>query len=305
VGAIVFALVSTGAFGDSDKAPAVVDNGTATPAVIVGTNPPTVAVSPTSAPPGSAVPAGTCQTFSPTNGSRQSVVFLDPGHGGVDPGASGTTTSGETIYEKDLTLAVGLDLRDLLVKDGYTVVMSRTEDTTVFMPTEGDMNGGALSADGERKDLEARDRCANSVQAQVLVAIHFNAFNDPSVGGVETFYDDARPFSPQNLRLADLIQKEITDELATAGWDVPDRGVATDSSDDATTLTEEGMQYGHFFELGPAQPGYQDNPSRMPGALVESLFITNAFEADIAARSLGQQAIAQGLSLAIEQFLGG
>jgi N-acetylmuramoyl-L-alanine amidase len=124
----------------------------------------------------------------------------------VDPGAAGTTTSGETIYEKDLTLAVGLDLRDLLVKDGYTVVMSRTEDTTVFIPTEGDMNGEVLTADGERKDLEARVRCANSVQAQVLVSIHFNAFDDPSVGGVETFYDDARPFSPQNLRLADLIQ---------------------------------------------------------------------------------------------------
>jgi hypothetical protein len=81
--------------------------------------------------------------------------------------------------------------------------------------------------------------------------------------------------------------------------------VATDSSDDAATLTEQGAQYGHFFELGPAQPGYQDNPSLMPAALVEPLFITDGFEADIATRSSGQQAIARGLSLAIEQFLGG
>jgi N-acetylmuramoyl-L-alanine amidase len=58
----------------------------------------------------------------------QRTVVLDPGHGGADPGA----ISPAGIFEKDLTLAVGLELRRRLLATGrYRVVMTRETDDFV------------------------------------------------------------------------------------------------------------------------------------------------------------------------------
>jgi N-acetylmuramoyl-L-alanine amidase len=71
---------------------------------------------------------GTCMAYDPTRGDRHQTVFVDPGHGGADSGTSGVTSTGRTVYEKDLTLATGLDLVPLLREQGYRVVMSRIDD---------------------------------------------------------------------------------------------------------------------------------------------------------------------------------
>ncbi|MCL2418418.1 MAG: hypothetical protein FWD04_03940, partial [Conexibacteraceae bacterium] len=42
---------------------------------------------------------GSCIAYAPTTGDRHLTVFLDAGHGGLDPGSVGTTESGRTIYE--------------------------------------------------------------------------------------------------------------------------------------------------------------------------------------------------------------
>ena len=52
--------------------------------------------------------AGACMAFSPTSGNRHRRVFIDAGHGGIDPGAVGTTESGQTVHEADETLPVAL-----------------------------------------------------------------------------------------------------------------------------------------------------------------------------------------------------
>ena len=60
--------------------------------------------------------------------------------------------------------------------------------------------------------------------------------------------------------------------------------------------------YGHLLLLGPADPGWFDTPSQMPGALIEPLFITDPFEGSIADSASGQQVIAGGLAQAVEQY---
>ena len=62
--------------------------------------------------------AGSCRLFAPTSGNRHQTVFLDAGHGGVDPGATGKTEAGRTVYEDDLALRVELDTLALLRSDG-------------------------------------------------------------------------------------------------------------------------------------------------------------------------------------------
>jgi N-acetylmuramoyl-L-alanine amidase len=82
-------------------------------------------------------------------------VFLDAGHGGVDPGAVGTTQVGRTIHEADQTLRVELDAMSLLRRQGFTVVVSRTGNTSVARLGRGDIANGTLTAQGAYDDVEA------------------------------------------------------------------------------------------------------------------------------------------------------
>ena len=88
--------------------------------------------------------AGSCILFAPTDGDRHRTVFLDAGHGGTDPGASGETEAGQTIYEARLTLPVELDAAALLRSEGFTVVVSRTCDSLVGRLGPQDFTGGLL-----------------------------------------------------------------------------------------------------------------------------------------------------------------
>ena len=110
------------------------------------------------------------------------------------------------MLEKDAALAVATQLSTLLRADGYRVVMSRTQDSTMLKLSATDSVLGALTGSAEHRDLAARAACANAAGASALLSIHFNAFGDPSVGGTESFYDAARSFSSENRRLATALQ---------------------------------------------------------------------------------------------------
>jgi N-acetylmuramoyl-L-alanine amidase len=236
-------------------------------------------------------------SFAPTHGRLNKTVFVDAGHGGLDPGVVGTSIGGRTVQEKDSTLAVATRLMVLLRNDGYVVVMARTQDTTVIKLAATDSNYGAITSSGVHRDLAARAACANATGADVLVSIHFDGFSDPTVGGTETFYDAARPFAAANRKLATSLQAALVARLGA-----PDRGVWTDDQLAAPTLTISGKAYGHLIELGPPSAGWVDNPSQMPGALVEPLFVTNPSEARIASDPTGQDKIAQALEAGIQKF---
>lgn len=238
---------------------------------------------------------GACMSF----GHGSKTVFIDAGHGGLDPGVVGDA-GGQQVLEKDVTLAVGTRLEGLLKADGYRVVLSRTKDTSVAKLSAGDSVTGSLTASGEHRDLVARVACANAANASVLLSIHFDAFDDPSVGGTETLYDGVRPFATENKRLATDLQSALVSALGTS-----DRGIWPDDQIGAPVLTATGSLYGHLVLLGPGEPGYVDNPSQMPGALVEPLFLTDPQEAHVASSAAGQQRIAVALKVGLEKYLAG
>jgi N-acetylmuramoyl-L-alanine amidase len=247
--------------------------------------------------------SGACLALPPTSGDRHRSVFLDAGHGGPDPGASGTTTAGRHVEEKVVTLSVALDTAAQLRAEGYRVVLDRTADTSVARLTSADHTGAALSTTGSHADLLARVRCADLSTAAALVSIHFNAFGDRAVRGATTLFDASRPFSAANRRLATLLQRNILAASAGAGRQVPDRGIAEDTTGGGGLITARGNAYGHLVLLGPAQTGYVDHPSTMPGALVEPLFLTSPADADLATTPADQRAIATGITHAVQQFL--
>jgi N-acetylmuramoyl-L-alanine amidase len=236
-------------------------------------------------------------SLAPTRAGSGQTVFLDPGHGGLDPGVVGGAAA-HPVLEKDATLAVASRLSDLLRAAGYRVVMARTQDTTVIKLSGSDSVYGSLTASAEHRDLAARAACANAAGAAALLSIHFDAFGDPSVGGTETFYDAARTFAPASRLLATDVQTALVAALGTA-----DRGVWTDDQLAAPTLTSSGSTYNHLIELGPTSAGWVDEPSQMAGALVEPLFLTNPTEARVASDPSGQQVIAAALEAGLVKFL--
>ena len=123
----------------------------------------------------SAFSPGACVAYPPTSGDRHLTVFLDAGHGGLDPGAVGTTSSGRTIDEATETLPVELDTADLLRARGFRVVVSRTTDSSVVKLTPADLSDGVLSLQGAHDDVAARDQCANLAGADILVGIYFDS----------------------------------------------------------------------------------------------------------------------------------
>jgi N-acetylmuramoyl-L-alanine amidase len=253
--------------------------------------------------------AGACEMYGPTHGNRHVVVFLDAGHGGIDPGGTGTTASGQQVSESTLTLPVELDTMALLRADGFSVVVSRTADTTVLRLQPDDVASGALTLLGSHDDVVARDVCANDARAAALIGIYFDAGASPDEAGSLTAYDQDRPFAAENARLARLVQTDVLASMNAQGWGIPDDGAVPDTSLGSVApnasnsgLAAEALSYDHLLLLGPAQPGYFDTPSEMPGALIEPLYLTDPFEGSIAASATGQQTIARGLATAVEQY---
>ncbi len=250
--------------------------------------------------------AGACVAFSPTKGDRHRTVFIDAGHGGIDPGAVGTTPTGRQVHEADQTLPVALEAATLLRADGYRVVLSRVRATTVIKPGPGDLTstGELLTLQGEHDDVAARDACANLAGATILLGIYFDAGTSTTNAGSITAYDADRTFSAESEKLADLLQNDVLVKLNAQGWQIPNDGVVTDATLGGPPPTTTAASYHHLLLLGPAAPGWAPDPSQMPGALIEPLFLTDPFEASIAASHGGQQAIAQGMAQAAEEYLG-
>lgn len=105
-------------------------------------------------------------TTSLTAQSRSFTVVIDPGHGGRDPGALGSTSK-----EKDIVLSVGLKLGKLIEDNHPDVKVIYTRDKDVFVP------------------LNQRATIANKAHADLFISLHCNALDrrKTSPQGVETF----------------------------------------------------------------------------------------------------------------------
>jgi N-acetylmuramoyl-L-alanine amidase len=235
-----------------------------------------------------------CRAFDASGRWNGSTIFLNAGHGGSDPGAvprHGATTQTEKI----LTHAIVQEALPLVRDAGFRVVLSRTSDSSVARRRPGDLRGGALTVEGLRRELMARVDCANAARADVLVSVHLNSHYGPSANGAETIYNPNREFSARSRTLALRLHGAIVSSMRDAGWQIRDRGVAIDDSAGGEAITREAAAYDQLLELGPAAPPWFTSPSRMPGAVIEPLFLTNPDEARHVTTVAGRTAIARGI----------
>ena len=133
--------------------------------------------------------------------AREHCIVIDPGHGGVDGGATSCTGRLESSYN----LEISLRLRDLLNFMGYDVEMIRITDESVY-------EEGETIAQKKLSDLKHRVRIANQAPGGILVSIHQNQFSDPGLSGAQVFYADTAGSDV----LAERIQKSLAASLKPA-----------------------------------------------------------------------------------------
>lgn len=127
---------------------------------------------------------------------RSTVVVIDAGHGGRDPGASGLSG----LTEEEVNLEIALKLRRLIEQGGGTAIMIREDDSGLY--TEG----GNGKETRKSEDLRNRHALINSCGADILISIHMNSFPEPQYYGAQTFYlrNDEK-----SRKLAESIQSEV------------------------------------------------------------------------------------------------
>ncbi len=108
-----------------------------------------------------------------TNAGRICIV-IDAGHGGLDAG----TSAADGTAEKDINLAIALNLYDFLKVCGIECKLIRDSDTEFYPNGE----------DRSRSDLYNRLDYVNSIDNAVLVSIHQNHFTNASEWGMQVWY---------------------------------------------------------------------------------------------------------------------
>jgi N-acetylmuramoyl-L-alanine amidase len=139
---------------------------------------------------------------------RQKIIVIDPGHGGNQAGAR-FREGNRIVYEKDITLAIGLKVAERLAKLGASVIMTRAEDASI--------------------GLYERTAMANQAGAHFFISIHCDSNPRPnSASGTTIYYhrDDA-----DSRALGQAILNEI---VKVSG--LPSKGVRSD-----TMLYQSGL----------------------------------------------------------------
>ena len=131
-------------------------------------------------------------------------VVLDAGHGGIDGGSVGKTTS---VTEASLNLDYAKCLQNKLVSFGFNVVMTRSTESGLYNP---------LASNKKRDDMKKRKAIIENANADFVISIHMNSYR-PDSCGAQVFYGKNDEVSKS---LASNIQKHFVDNLPNAKKEV-------------------------------------------------------------------------------------
>ncbi|NLX69822.1 MAG: N-acetylmuramoyl-L-alanine amidase CwlD [Clostridiales bacterium] len=123
---------------------------------------------------------------------KEKIIVIDAGHGGFDPGA----VSDSGTREDEINLKIANKLRRHLKDQGAKVVMTRKTD-------------GALGKN-KREDMKKRVEIIKNSNADIVISIHLNKFQQSKYYGAQTFYMAG---SQEGQKLAQCIQTKLIDIL--------------------------------------------------------------------------------------------
>jgi N-acetylmuramoyl-L-alanine amidase len=255
----------------------------------LGASAPTTASAPRAPPSAGAARSG---------GRRVFRVVVDAGHGGRQTGMVGSLGPGRPVREKDITLAVSLEVERLLRQRGAEVIMIRRTDVDI--------------------DYRERGRIANDARGDLFISIHVNAANPrwpsaSSARGFETYFLAAAR-SEDERRIAEIenaaagfdpgAEYEADDPLGFLMRDMAQNAYLRESRDLAHTIQQ------HLAKTHPGpNRGVKQAPfavlvrAFMPSVLVEIGFGSNLAEARYMASDVGRRQIATAIADATLEYL--
>jgi N-acetylmuramoyl-L-alanine amidase len=220
------------------------------------------------------------------------VIMIDPGHGGIDPGAN---ASSGNVYEKDLVLSFAQRLKKKLEESGrYKVLMTRDQDVFVSL---GD-----------------RVRAARAAQADLFISVHADSISGgQDVRGLTVYTGSERASDADSARLADRENKADAVAGVESG-DMPD-----DVSDILMELTlRETRGFSHGFAsrlVGEfdSVARLNKNPHRqarfqvlrahdIPSVLVELGYLSSQKDLDLLMSEEWRAKMVSAMTVAVDRF---
>jgi N-acetylmuramoyl-L-alanine amidase len=222
---------------------------------------------------------------------RKRIIVIDPGHGGIDPGAIGAGG----VYEKDIVLRMGLELRRQLEATGrYQVVMTRDAD----------------------RILRLRDRLqtAHESGGQLFISLHADSLvSAPDVRGASVYTLSEQASNTEAARLAskenraDILagidlsnQEDIVTEILI---DLAQRDANNKSIEVANLMVDELRDVTKMARQGRSQAGFVVLKSPdMPSVLIELGYLSNRNDEEELRSSAHLSGLAQALVKGIDRY---
>ena len=222
--------------------------------------------------------------------NRKRIIVLDPGHGGKDPGAIGAYNK---TYEKNITLAMGKELKQILQNKGYVVYLTREND--IFIP------------------LRQRIKIAQNYKADLFMSIHADSARNRSATGLsiytlsDTASDQEAAALAERENKADIIggidlggnTKEVNDILIS----LSQNDTRNKSSKYATYLVQEMAKSVKLVKNTHRFAGFAVlKAPDIPAALLEMGYLSNRTEEANLRTPAYRRKLADAVARAVDKY---
>jgi N-acetylmuramoyl-L-alanine amidase len=217
------------------------------------------------------------------------LIVIDPGHGGVDPGAVGK----KGLYEKDVNLAVSKMVKEF-VEDSLQIRAILTRDRDVYL------------------SLKERTNIANRNAADLFISIHCNAYmKGARRSGFETYFLSEAKTNEERavaaLENASLKFDNVVmpnDDVSFIFYDLAQSAFLDESNRFAENIQICAEKHLGILSRGVKQAGfYVLHGAFMPAVLVESAFISNPDEEKLLRQKKFQRRIAYCVYRGIKDYI--
>ncbi len=225
---------------------------------------------------------------------RITKIVIDAGHGGEDPGAVGSKSK-----EKDINLAVALQLGKIIKENFPDVEVYYTRKTDVFVP------------------LYQRSKIANDKHADLFISLHCNASDNKSANGVETFVMGLHK-TESNMEVARkenaamLLEKDYESNYGDFNPNSPESYIIfslyasaylSNSALFASKVQHNLVKITRFRDRQVQQAGFWVlHKVAMPSILIELGFISNKEEEKVLSSPTSQKSIATSICNAFIEY---
>lgn len=225
----------------------------------------------------------------PAPTKKQRIIVLDPGHGGQDPGA----VSRSGYYEKNITLNMAKETKELLEKEGYKVVLTRNKD--VFIP------------------LRTRIKKAHEAGADLFISIHADSAKNKSAKGLSVYTISEKASDAEAAALAErenkadiILGMDLSDVDPMAGTillDLEKKDTMDKSAQYAQYLVKEMKKKVTLIPQAHRQAGFVvlKSPS-IPSVLIELGYLSNKTEDKNLQKKSYRKDLAESLVRAINSY---